>query len=175
MRCRRRRLCPPTRPETDETLTIEPPRRLSSARPCLQPRNVPSRLTARILPPGGEIGFLDVAERREARGVDEAVEPVVGAADLGDHAQPVVLGGDVERVVDALPAGEIAGDRNRRPPRSTASATALPTEPARAGDQNDLVLEPVHAASAALVIVLVVVRMAVVMIVIVAHDHDHGA
>ena len=29
------------------------------------------------LPPGGEIGLLDVAERRETRGIDQAVEPVV--------------------------------------------------------------------------------------------------
>ena len=79
------------------------------------------------------------------------------------------LGGDVERVVGAVAAGEIAGDRNARPRRSTASATALPIGAGGAGDQNDLVLEPVHAASAALVIVLVVmvVIMAMVMVVIV--------
>ena len=29
------------------------------------------------LPPGGEIGFLDVAERGEARGVDQTIEPAV--------------------------------------------------------------------------------------------------
>src|SRR5262245_53882394 len=38
--------CRPTRPKIDDRLTIDPPCRASSGRACLQPRNVPSRLTA---------------------------------------------------------------------------------------------------------------------------------
>ena len=105
------------------------------------------------LPPGGEIGLLDVAQRRETRGIDQAVEPVMAAADLGDHAQPVRLRGDVERMVRALPPGKVAGDRNPAFGLDR-SATALPIGAGGAGDQNDLVLEPVHAASAVLVVVV---------------------
>ncbi len=147
-------------------MTIAPPRRLSSAKPCLQPRNVPSRLTDKNLPPGGEIGLLDVAQRREARRVDQPIEPVVRAADLGDHAEPVRLGGDVERVVCAVAAGQIAGDRS---PACGAHRLrhGLADGAGGAGDQNDLVLEPLHSASAALVIVRVVVAVVVIVVIVV--------
>ncbi len=150
-------MCPPIRPATDDTLTIEPPRRLSSGKRVLAAEERAVEIDRHDLPPGGEIGVLDVAERGDARGVDQTVEPAVGAADLGDHAEPV--GSEVTSSACVAPC---------RPARSLVTATppsalhrlghGLADRAGRAGDQNDLVLEPVHAASA-LVIVLVVVVM----------------
>ena len=132
------------------------------------------------LPPRGEIGLLDVAQRREARRVDQAIEPVVRAADLGDHAEPVRLGGDVERVVCAVAAGQIAGDR--KPAGGVDRLRhGLAERAGGAGDQNDLVLEPLHPASAALVIVRVVVIVVMIVVIVMVmviddrgHDHDRG-
>ena len=60
--------------------------------------------------PGGEVGLLDAADRGDAGGVDQAVEPAVFCLDVGDDALPVGFGRDVERV--SMPAGlQIAGDR----------------------------------------------------------------
>ncbi len=114
------------------------------------------------LPPCGEIGLLDIAERGKAGGVDQAIEPVVAARDLADDAEPIVLGRNVKHMAGAVTPGEIAGDGyaargfDRRRHRAAERTR-------RTGDQNKLVLEPLHAAS--IMLVLGIVRMAVVVVV----------
>jgi hypothetical protein len=54
------------------------------------------------LAPGGEVGFFDVAERGQSRGIDQSIKPAVGAADVGNDAEPIGLGGDIERVIDVF-------------------------------------------------------------------------
>src|SRR5262249_14720777 len=79
---------------------------------------------------------------------------------------------NVEHMVSAMAAGEIAGDRNAA--RSLDRLRHRAADRARgAGDQNKLVLEPVHAASVMLVVVrmamvVVVVRMVVVVVMVMA-------
>jgi hypothetical protein len=115
------------------------------------------------LSPRVEFGLLDIAQRRYPRRIDEAVEPAMRAADLGDHAQPIEFFGDVQRMRCAK-AYEVAGDgaavlgHDRIDDR-------LADRASRPGDQDDLVLEPGHAASA-FVIVGVAVRMVVAAVLV---------
>src|SRR5207302_2944807 len=97
--------------------------------------------------------------------VDQAVDPAVSAADVGDDAEPIKLFGDVERVRGALAARQIAGD----------GACALGTgglghrladRAGRTGDQNDLVLEPVHPSVVLMVVFVVIVVVMIVVVVV---------
>ena len=98
------------------------------------------------------------------------------AADLGDHAQPIKLGGHIERMADAGAAGQIAGDgdaafdRHRCGDRRADCAR-------RAGDQNDLVVQPVHAAPRQRGLSWWpwwMVVMVMIMVMVVSDDHADG-
>ena len=47
----------------------------------------------------------------DAGGIDQPVEAAVLALDLGDDALPIRFRRHVERVIDAVAAGKIGGDR----------------------------------------------------------------
>ena len=55
------------------------------------------------LAPQRVIGALHRAERRNAGGVDQAVEPTGACTDRTDHPLPVRFRRDIERVIDARP------------------------------------------------------------------------
>ena len=135
-------MCPPTRPDTDDKLTIEPPCLRSSGIAYLQPRKVPSRLTDEHAPPGGEVELLDVAERDDAGGIDQPVEPAVLALDVGGDALPVGLRGHVERRVDAGAARSLA--IAVPPARFHRGRHGAADGAAGAGDEDDLVVEIGH-------------------------------
>jgi len=77
-------------------------------------------------------GLRDVPERDACR-IDQPVDPAVGAADVGDDAEPVALL-VTSRRGGALAARQIAV-MARAPSALAASATALPMAPAASGDQ----------------------------------------
>src|SRR5262249_43946284 len=47
---------------------------------------------------------------RDAGGIDQTIETAVAALDLGQDITPIILRGDVERMIDAGAPGEIGGD-----------------------------------------------------------------
>src|SRR5262249_32127886 len=93
--------------------------------------------------PGGIVGVLDRAEQRNAGSIDQAIETPVAALDLGQDIAPIILCGDVERVIDAGASGEIGGDgaaalaldRGRNRGADGAGST---------GDEDNLVREAGH-------------------------------
>ena len=102
-------------PEIDDRFTIAPPLRLSRAQRVLAAEKRAVEIDRQHPAPGRVVGVLDGAEQRDAGGIDQPVEPPMRAVDRGQHALPVVLGGDVEHMIDAGLPGEIGRDRDRRP------------------------------------------------------------
>ena len=93
--------------------------------------------------PGGIISVLDGGEERDPGGIDETVEPPACALDLGQDAAPIVLRGDVERMIDAGPTREIGRNGNAAltlDGHRNGSAYGA----RRPGDEHDLVLEAGH-------------------------------
>ena len=62
--------------------------------------------------PHGQRRLFDVAANRDARRVDETIQPPVIDRDPVDHRAPVGLVRDVEYVVDAWSPFDVAGDRH---------------------------------------------------------------
>ncbi len=130
-------------PEIEDKFTIEPPSRLSKAMACLQPRNVPSRLTASTRRQSAYVGVLDGGEQHDACGIDQAVEPAVTALDRRRLPRANHPPSHVERMIDAGPAGEIG--RNRNPAFALHRGGDGGADGARRpGDQHDLARETGH-------------------------------
>src|SRR4029079_16707323 len=76
-------------------------------------------------------------------GVDEPVDVIVAAPDVGDHTLPVMLRGDVEHVIRTVAAGNVAGDRH---PAGLGDCFAHSSAHRACGarDQHDFVLQSAH-------------------------------